>query len=103
MTKEDKLKKLLELFDCSHIDYEPTQYISFSAMGREDGSHSFQLVFAYKNKNKIKSKPVIIKEDKIAFIAYQALTWGRRVTESSQSEFAEMILSAETTEPVSGW
>ena len=98
------LKSILSQFDCTNVDYEPGDYISFSALGKANGSVRFSLIFDYsKSKNATKSRELNIKNPQVAIKVFESLLWGRRAQESETNDFLETMLVGKDEKGKAGW
>jgi len=98
------LKSILSQFDCVNVEYEPEDYISFSALGKANGSVRFNLIFDYsKSGNAVKSRELTIKNPQVAIKVFETLLWGRRAQESETNDFLETMLVGKDKEGKSGW
>ena len=86
------LEIVLQQFDCAGVEYEPEDYISFSALGMANGETRFNLIFDYKSKNATKSRPLQIKDPQIAIRMFSILSWGRKVEENEKNDVLETLL-----------
>ena len=87
------LDAILTQFDCSNVDYDAKNYISFSALGKANGDVRFNLIFDYADKNATKSREMTVKNPQVAMKVFEALLWGRKVMESETNDFLENMLT----------
>ena len=98
------LEMILSQFDSAGLDYESTDYISFTALGKANGSTRFNLIFDYKNKNNATmSRPLDIKNPQIAIKMFSILLWGRRAEENEKNDILEQLLTDKDGKKESGW
>ena len=94
---------ILSQFDCAEVDYNPKDYVSFSALGKSNNTVRFNLIFDYKNKgNATMSRPLDVKNPHIAIKMFSALLWGRKAEENEKNELLESLLTSEEKSG-SGW
>ena len=86
------LEIVLQQFDCAGVEYEPEDYISFSALGMANGETRFNLIFDYKSKNATKSRPLQVKDPQTAIRMFSILSWGRKAEESEKNDVLEKLL-----------
>ncbi len=100
-----KLEIILSQFDCAGIEnYVAGDYISFSALGRANGSTSFYLIFDYTNSSHAtKSRDLIVKDPHIATAIFNTLLWGRKAEENEKNELLDNLLSDDEEKGKSGW
>ena len=91
--RRKKLESVLSQFDMAGIDYDVSDYISHSMLARENGTHSINLVFGYKNRNAIRSRELILENEDIAIEIYKLLSYGRKKDEVDKNNFLESLLS----------